>query len=51
MALKMAETLADLKNRGGYRLSRAGYYEKPSGHYATEFRKARAGFAKAMKLG
>jgi allantoin racemase len=51
MALKMAETLADLKSRGGSRLSRAGYYEKPSGHFATEFREARAGFAKAMKLG
>jgi allantoin racemase len=51
MALKMAETLADLKKRGGYRLSRAGYYEKPSGDFATEFREARAGFAEAMKLG
>lgn len=50
MALKMAETLADLKRRGGYHVSRSGYYEKPAGHYASEFRKARAAFAKAMRL-
>ena len=50
MALKIAETLADLKQKGGYRISRAGYYEKPTGHYATEFAKARAAFAKSMGL-
>lgn len=51
MALKVAETLADLKQKGGYQISRAGYYEKPGGHYESEFRKARASFAAAMKLG
>ncbi|HUF45588.1 MAG TPA: aspartate/glutamate racemase family protein [Aestuariivirgaceae bacterium] len=50
MALKMAELLADLKQKGGYQLSRAGYYEKPSGHYAREFDRARATFAKAHNL-
>jgi allantoin racemase len=51
MALKMAETLADLKQKGGYHISRAGYYEKPTGHYGKEFAKARRNFASAMKLG
>lgn len=51
MALKMAETLADLHRKGGYRISRAGYYEKPTGHYASEFGKARASFARTLKLG
>jgi allantoin racemase len=47
----MAETLADLKQKGGYHISRAGYYEKPQGHFATEFKKARRHFARAMNLG
>jgi allantoin racemase len=51
MALKVAETLADLKQKGGYHISRAGYYEKPAGYYSTEFVKARRNFARAMKLG
>lgn len=49
MALKVAETLADLKRKGGYQMSRAGYYEKPTGHYESEFRKARAAFSRSMK--
>ena len=48
MALKMAETLADLKQKGGYHISRAGYYEKPGGHYDLEFRKARAAFRQGL---
>jgi allantoin racemase len=51
MALKMAETLADLKQKGGYHISRAGYYEKPQGHFESEFKKARRHFARAMNLG
>ena len=50
MALKTAEALADLKQKGGYQISRTGYYEKPSGYYAIESAKARASFAKALKL-
>jgi len=50
MALKVAETLADLKQKGGYHISRSGYYEKPQGHYAEEFTKARSKFIKAMDL-
>lgn len=48
MALKMAESLADLKQKNGYHISRAGFYEQPSGFYAEEFRRARTGFAKAV---
>lgn len=50
MALKVAETLASLKRKGGYQMSRTGYYEKPKGHYEEEFRKARRSAARAMKL-
>lgn len=48
MALKMAELLGGLHQKGGYRISRAGYYEKPSGHYGSEFQKARLTFRKAI---
>jgi allantoin racemase len=50
MALKMAEILADLKKSGGYHMSRVGYYQKPEGYFGEEFKKARAGFARALKL-
>lgn len=50
MALKMAEGLADLKQKGGYHISRSGYNQKPSGHFADEFNKARRSFATAMQL-
>ena len=42
VALKVAEGLADLRRLGGYHLARSGYYQKPSGHYLTEFKRARA---------
>jgi allantoin racemase len=51
MALKMGETLAQLKQKGGYGVSRAGYYEQPAGHYSRESKKARAQFARALNLG
>jgi allantoin racemase len=51
MALKVGETLADLKQKGGYRISRAGYYEKPKGHFAVESKKARAHLARALNIG
>lgn len=41
MALKMAEGLGDLHRKGGYFIARSGYYMKPTGHFETEFRKAR----------
>ena len=50
MALKMAEGLADLKQKGGYQISRSAYYEKPKGHYLSEFQKARTTFARALNL-
>jgi allantoin racemase len=37
MALKMAESLADMRTRGLYNLSRTGYYGKPQDHNAKEF--------------
>jgi allantoin racemase len=37
LALKMAEGLADLHQKGAYTLSRVGFYEKPSGHYREQF--------------
>jgi allantoin racemase len=41
MALKMAEGLADLRQKGGYSIARKGYYMKPTGHFAEEFANAR----------
>lgn len=41
MALKMAESLADLRRMGGYFIARQGYYMKPFGHFETEFENAR----------
>jgi len=41
MALKVAEGLADLYRKGGYHLARTGFYQKPTGHYLSEFHKAR----------
>ena len=49
MALKMAELMAGLKQKGGHQMARSGYYEKPSGHYAEEQVKARKSFQKAIK--
>jgi allantoin racemase len=37
LALKMAEGLADLHQKGAYTLARVGFYEKPSGHYREQF--------------
>ena len=51
MALKMAETLADLKQNGGYQISRTGYYEKPTGYFGEEFRRARAHFVAGQRAG
>jgi allantoin racemase len=42
MALKMAESLADLKRCGLYNISRKGYYQKPQQHDAKEFAEVRA---------
>jgi allantoin racemase len=49
MALKMAELMAGLKQKGGHQMARSGYYEKPAGHYAEEQVKARKSFQKAIK--
>jgi allantoin racemase len=48
MALKMAELMASLKQKGVHMISRAGYYEKPSGHHGREHLKARRRFQKAI---
>lgn len=48
MALKMAETLGDLYQRGGYQISRKGLYQEPEGHYRQEAQKARANYRLAM---
>ena len=42
MALKMAEGLADLRQKGGYFIARQGYYMKPTGRFAEEFQRARS---------
>jgi Asp/Glu/hydantoin racemase len=42
MALKMAESLADLKANGVYNISRKGYYQKPQQRNAGEFAEVRA---------
>jgi allantoin racemase len=41
MALKTAEGLADLHQKGGYFLARSGFYMKPTGHFDEKFREAR----------
>jgi allantoin racemase len=46
MALKMAESLADLKAQGLYNLSRRGYYAKPQQHDAAEFAAVRARYGR-----
>jgi allantoin racemase len=50
MALKMAESLADLKRQGLYTLARSGYYEKPKGHYRDQFLQQRRQVAQALGL-
>ena len=49
MALKMAESLADLKCQGLYNISRRGYYEKPQQHNAQEFAEVRAKYGRLGK--
>lgn len=41
LALKMAESLADLHQKGAYTLARTGFYMKPYGHFEAEFKRAR----------
>jgi len=50
MALKMAESLADLKRQALYRIGRSGFYEKPGGHYLEQFRRERKRTARALGL-
>jgi len=50
LALKMAESLADLKRQGLYAPARSGYYEKPKGHYREQFLQQRRLTAKALGL-
>ncbi len=51
LALKMAEPLADLRQRGSLHMARTGYYEQPKGHYREQFLEARRRTAKALGLG
>jgi allantoin racemase len=41
MALKVAESLAELKSMGAYNIARTGYYEKPQQHDLEEFLRVR----------
>src|SRR5262249_60192623 len=50
LALKMAESLADLKRQGLYTPARSGYYEKPKGHYREQFLQQRRQTAQALGL-
>jgi allantoin racemase len=50
LALKMAESLADLKRKGAYHVARRGYYEQPKGPYREEFERERRNVAKALGL-
>jgi len=47
IALKMAESLADLHRAGSYPISRTGYYRKPQEKDAAEFAQVRAQYGKA----
>jgi len=49
MALKMAESLADLKVHGLYNISRKGYYQKPQQRNAWEFAAVRARYGRTGK--
>jgi allantoin racemase len=46
MALKMAESLGDLKRQGLYNISRSGYYQKPQQRNAQEFASVRASYGR-----
>jgi allantoin racemase len=46
MALKMAESLADLKSQGAYQISRRGYYQQLQQHNPEEFAAVRERFAR-----
>jgi allantoin racemase len=49
MALKTAESLADLRQKGGYQISRAGYYQKPrEDHYRKISEATRKGWSAAQ---
>ncbi|MEZ5775867.1 MAG: aspartate/glutamate racemase family protein [Hyphomicrobiaceae bacterium] len=48
MALKMAEMLAGLRQKGGHQIARQGYYEKPKGHYRDGQAAARETFRRAI---
>jgi allantoin racemase len=50
LALKMAESLADLSRKGVYQMARGGYYEQPKGSYLDEFRRERAKVAEALGM-
>jgi allantoin racemase len=50
LALKMAESLADLNRAGVYHLARGGFYEQPQGLYREEFEQQRRQIAAALKL-
>ena len=51
MALKMAESLADLKRHGVYNISRTGYYQKPQQRNAREFAETRAMATRLQRKG
>jgi len=50
LAIKMAESLADLKRAGAYRMARGGYYGQPAGPYRQEFEQQRGHVARSLGL-
>jgi allantoin racemase len=51
MALKMAESMGDLKRQGLYNISRRGYYQKPQQRDAQEFAEVRARYGRPGRAG
>ncbi|QEX25240.1 Asp/Glu/hydantoin racemase [Hypericibacter adhaerens] len=49
-ALKMAESLGDLKKQGLYNIDRGGYYQKPQQRNGSEFAEVRAKFGRPSAL-
>jgi allantoin racemase len=49
MALKMAETLGDLKKKGLYNINRSGFYQKMQQHNAAEFAEVRQKYGRPSK--
>ena len=49
MALKMAESLADLHRMGRYNINRSGYYARPKDHNKDEYEQVMKQFGKGIE--